>query len=480
MAMKEHTRFYSSLGRLLVLNALIKPLWIFGIDRPVQNLAGTAIYGTYFSLFNLSFVLSFLLDWGLSSFINREIAAAPMAQQTKTGIYFRIKLLLVLVYALLVFTIARISGIENMKWLWLLIAIQALTSLFLFTRSIISAHQWFGADAWFSVLDKMLMILLCGGFLIFPVLGGLGIDRFLWIQVACTAIALLTALALLLQRGVAIWSVPYKEKVLPLLRSALPYALIVLLMSAHYRLDGFLLERMHPQGAVEAGRYAGAYRLLDAANMAGFLFASFLLPFVARHQQALSKANEAVLFIRHFLLLLSTGITVLVLLFSSWIQSLLYHDQSPEAVQIMMYCLPVLTGYSLVQVYGTVLTATGHIQTFCMIVAGALLMNTLLNLLWIPSMGALGSCYAALISHSVCGITCMLVARKKTGISLEPRSLILTILIGAILFSFLYFGQSMITNLPLLISIAVILVIVLAFITGLFDPKKWKSVFITQ
>lgn len=141
--MKEQARFYSSLGRLLVLNALVKPLWIFGIDRPVQNLAGTAAYGTYFSLFNLSFVLSFLLDWGLSSFINREIAAAPMTQQAKTGIFFRIKLLLVLVYALLVFTIARISGIENMKWVWLLIAIQALTSLFLFTRPLISAHQWF-------------------------------------------------------------------------------------------------------------------------------------------------------------------------------------------------------------------------------------------------------------------------------------------------------------------------------------------------
>ena len=478
--MKEQARFYSSLGRLLVLNALVKPLWIFGIDRQVQNIAGTAVYGSYFSLFNLSFVLSFLLDWGLSSFINREIAAAPLVQQAKTGILFRIKLLLVLVYALLVFSIACISGIENMKWLWLLIAIQALTSLFLFTRSIISAHQWFGADAWFSVLDKLLMILLCGGFLLFPAWGGLGIDGFLWIQVVCTAMALIAALSLLKQRGVTLWSVQYKENIQPLLRSALPYALIVLLMSAHYRLDGFLLERLHPQGAVEAGRYAGAYRLLDAVNMAGFLFASFLLPYVARHQQQLSKANEAVLFIRHFLLLLSTGITVLVLLISPWIQSLLYQDQSPEAVQIMKYCLPVLTGYSLVQVYGTVLTATGHIRTFCFIVAGALLINTALNLLWIPSMGALGSCCAALISHTTCGITCMLVARKKTGITLDTRSLILTILIGAILFSFLYFGNSIIPNTPVLISFAVILVIALAFITGLFDSKKWKSVFITQ
>lgn len=478
--MKEQARFYSSLGRLLVLNALVKPLWIFGIDRQVQNIAGTAVYGSYFSLFNLSLVLSFLLDWGLGSFINREIAASPGLQAARTGMLFRIKLFLVFLYALLVFTVARLSGIDQMQWVWLLIAIQALTSLFLFTRSIINAHQWFGTDAFFSVLDKLLMIFLCGGFILFPALGGLSIDRFLWIQVTCTALALLIALILLNRKGIALWTTPNKEKLIPLLQAALPYALIVLLMSAHYRLDGFLLERLHPQGDLEAGRYAGAYRLLDAANVAAFLLTSFLLSYVARHQQQLHKANEAVLFIRHLLLLLSAGITVVAILFAPWIQSLLYHDRSAESIRVLALCLPVLTGYSLVQVYGTVLTAMGYIRTFCMIVFLALLLNTVLNLYWIPSLGAIGSCYAALISHTLCGIASMLVARQKTGVSLALRSLLSTILIGGILYSFLYFGLSIIPNIPVLISCGVILVIALAFITRLFDLNNWKSVFTNQ
>lgn len=478
--MKEQSRFYSSLGRLLVLNALVKPLWIFGIDRQVQNFAGTDVYGSYFSFFNLSFVLSFLLDWGLGSFINREIAAGATLQEARTGTLFRIKLFLIFLYALVVFAIAWLSGIDQLQWVWLLIAIQALNSLFLFTRSIISAHQWFSTDAVFSVLDKGLMIFLCGGFILFPAFGGLSIDRFLWIQVTCTAIALLIALGMLHHKGISLWTVPEKAKLIPLLRAALPYAGIVLLMSAHYRLDGFLLERLHPQGALEAGRYAGAYRLLDAANVAAFLLTSFLLSFVARHQQQLHKANDAVLFIRHFLLLLSAGITVLALLFAPWIQSLLYHDRSPEAIRVLALCLPVLTGYSLVQVYGTVLTAMGYIRTFCLIVFLALLLNTALNLFWIPSLGAIGSCYAALISHTACGITCMLVARYKTGLSLAPRSLLSTILIGVILYSFLYFGLSIIPNIPVLISCGVILVIVLAFITRMFDLDKWKSVFTNQ
>ena len=48
--MKGPSGFYSSLGLLVLLNAIIKPLWIFAIDRQVQNVVGTENYGVYFSL----------------------------------------------------------------------------------------------------------------------------------------------------------------------------------------------------------------------------------------------------------------------------------------------------------------------------------------------------------------------------------------------------------------------------------------------
>ena len=52
--MKETSRFYSSLILLIVLNGVIKPFWIFGIDRQVQNEVGVTAYGSYFAIFNLS------------------------------------------------------------------------------------------------------------------------------------------------------------------------------------------------------------------------------------------------------------------------------------------------------------------------------------------------------------------------------------------------------------------------------------------
>ena len=54
--------FFKGLSWLIVLNLLVKPVWIFFIDRQVQNIVGHELYGKYFALLNLSYVLYFLSD----------------------------------------------------------------------------------------------------------------------------------------------------------------------------------------------------------------------------------------------------------------------------------------------------------------------------------------------------------------------------------------------------------------------------------
>ena len=104
--MKESSRFYSSLGLLIILNVIIKPLWIFGIDRQVQNAVSTEAYGTYFSLLNFSIVFSFLLDWGLTAFFNRQLAANHENFIDKAGSFLFIKLIFAFIYAAIVFGVA--------------------------------------------------------------------------------------------------------------------------------------------------------------------------------------------------------------------------------------------------------------------------------------------------------------------------------------------------------------------------------------
>ncbi|MDR1761211.1 MAG: hypothetical protein LBR55_02050, partial [Bacteroidales bacterium] len=56
--------FIINLILLVFLNILVKPFWIFGIDRTVQNTVGAHDYGIYAALFSLSIILNIFLDMG--------------------------------------------------------------------------------------------------------------------------------------------------------------------------------------------------------------------------------------------------------------------------------------------------------------------------------------------------------------------------------------------------------------------------------
>lgn len=472
--MKDSSRFYSSLGLLIVLNVVIKPLWIFGVDRQVQNAVGTAAYGTYFSLFNLSIVFSFLLDWGLTTFFNRQLASQKENFIDKAGSFLFIKLLFALVYMAIIFLAAWIAGIKRWDILLSIVLIQVFTSLFLFFRGIITAQQWFSTDAWLSVLDKTLMILLCGSLLYYPaVFGAMTIHKFLFTQTACTVLAMLCALGILFRRGVG-FSVSSKSVLnKQLFTAALPFAIIVLLMSLHYRLDGFLLERIHPNGAYEAGVYAAAYRLLDAANMIGYLFASFLLPYIAKQWSEKKDIQAVILTSRHFLIMFSVTVVSAVFFLAPWIQQILYHHNNADAIKVLQYCIPALIGYSLVQIYGTVMTATGQIVSFCYITLMAVVINTVLNLLLIPSLGAKGCCIAALASQLFCGIAAMVYVKQKSGISFHLRSLLIYIFTAAILIGFFYGCKDLLISKWLLLAGAGMITLLLMITTRLFAIRTW-------
>jgi O-antigen/teichoic acid export membrane protein len=474
--MKRSTGFYSSLGLLVLLNVIIKPLWIFAIDRQVQNEVGIEVYGTYFSLFNLSFVLIFLSDWGFTNYFNRQLAAREKDGFNQPGNFLLLKLLFSLLYAIVVFATAFFSGIKEWDILAYVVLIQILSYLFIFFRSIITAHQWFSTDAWLSISDKGFMIVLCGAFLYYPALKDfMSIDTFLLLQVICLTIAVMIAVFFLLKQGV---SFRVSKDWLPgrkIFMQALPFGIATLFMAAHYRIDAFLLERIHPNGAYEAGIYAAAYRLLDAANMGGYLISSFMLPYIARRWSDRTEIGTVVLQCRHFLMMAAAGVIATVILLAPWIQRVLYHHDDAYATEILQWCLPALAGYSLVQIYGTVMTATGRILDFCYINVIAVVINVALNLVLIPTMGAKGCCIAALCSQFFCGITCMFYVKQKTQISPHLRSLLIYTFTGVLLAGFYYcfkdwpVGNLMLIIVGAMITIAIILVTKLVNLTTLMS-----------
>ena len=70
----QQNKFVKNIAFLIVLNLLIKPFWPLGIEPAVQNAVGNASYGEYAILFNFSFLLNIILDFGVTQFNNKNIA----------------------------------------------------------------------------------------------------------------------------------------------------------------------------------------------------------------------------------------------------------------------------------------------------------------------------------------------------------------------------------------------------------------------
>jgi O-antigen/teichoic acid export membrane protein len=443
-------QFFKGLSWLIILNLLVKPVWLLFIDRQVQLTVGYEEYGKYFAILNLSYVLFFLSDIGISNMLNQRVANHLHVNIIQL---LKIKAVLLLCYFIVFCFVGWLTHISHWEILLLVILIQILTSLLIFCRNIVTANQYFGADAWLSVIDKMLMIIFCGSILYTSMFGKISLLLFLQIQAACTALAVSVSFVLILKKRLI--TIAGKQNVENIIKLVLPFALITLLMSIHYRLDGFLLERIHTNGALEAGIYASAYRLLDASNMVGYLASSFLVAFVARNLGEKQTLEDAIFNTRHLLMFCSLGVASFVFVFAPWLEALLYHSNSSYNATVIQLCIASYPAYCLVHVYGSVLTGAAKFKQFITVLILSVLLNIILNSILIPAQGAVGCCIAALVSQYFCGVATLIIATRTIGISFHAKSLLIYILFAALLTSFFYFGKNISANVWLILAIAV-------------------------
>ena len=289
----------------------------------------------------------------------------------------------------------------------------------------------------------------------------------------CTAIAVTVSFVFIVKKKLIV--IEAKERIESILTQVMPFALILLLMSVHYRLDGFLLERIHSNGAMEAGIYASAYRLLDASNMVGYLASSFLVAFVARNIGDKEMLEDAIFNTRHVLMFCSVAAVSFVIVFAQWLQQLLYHSNSNYHALVMQLCIATYPAYCLVHVYGSVLTGAARFKQFITVLFFSVVCNVVLNIALIPFYGALGCCIAALASQYFCGVATMATATKAVSIRFSTRSIFIYLIAGVLLAALFYLGKYALINVWLILLIAVVLTVFLLSTQISFFKKYFVS-----
>jgi len=466
-------KFVTNLIILLFLNLLIKPFWILIIEPSVQDKVGNEAYGEYYALFNFSFLLNILLDFGITNFNNKNIAQNSHLLTKHFSSLFVLKLALALLYMVATVLVGFFIGydLRLTKLLLVLGFNQFLISMVLYLRSNLLGLHLFKTDALISVLDRVIMIGIVGAMLWTNVVGEeIDIMWFVYAQTAGYALTAAVAFFIVVGKTDFLklkWNLPFS---LMILKKSFPFAVLVLLMTFYNRIDSVMLERLMPKketviewkhkqlaqqlseeraqglpddpllvkqvkrfetlslynGADQSGIYAKAYRLLDAVNMIAYLFSVLLLPMFSRMLKYQESVEQLVKLA--FTLLITAALVVGVgcAFYSKELMNLLYHEHIEQSAAVFTILMCCFTAISTTYVFGTLLTANGNMKELNLMAGGGMIINILLNILLIRvfDLQALGAAISSLTTQLLTAIVQVLIVQRKFRFRINTRLLV--------------------------------------------------------
>jgi len=418
---------------------------------------------------------------GIQNFNNRTIAQQPELLKQYFPAILVTKILLGVTYFLVIFITAWLWGYDSIHWhiLFMLSLNMIVYQYIAYLRSNISGLGMYRMDSVISALDKLFMIIICSVLLwgnIFQ--EKFQIEWFIYAQTFSFTLTALIAFLFLKKHLIQLQFNFNRTFLFSLIKKTMPYALVIFLMTIYTRIDTIMVERLLEDGEEQSGIYGAAYRLLDASNMIGFMFAGLLLPMFAK----LLKEKESVIpLVRMSALMIFSGAitaSVCIYFFRNEIGFLLYTEATPYWGEVIGTIMLTFVAGSGGYIMGTLLTANGNLRKMNWILFFCVLLNIFLNLLLIPKYKALGAAWTTVGTQTFSMIAQMILAVRifnwKIDFDALGRVMLFTIAIIAMTY-FIYFQIEMDWKVKFIFSI--ILGIGLAFILKMLDIQQALAFF---
>ena len=430
-------QFSKNILFLLLINFLVKPFYVLFIDAEVQNRVGPQEYGIYFALFNFCFLFQIVLDMGIQNYNSKTISQNRAEVAGHFATVLGAKLILVVGFVLAVFIFGMLVGYPRQYFPILMGVgvIMILQSLYVYLRSHFSAIGQFRTETWLSALDKVLMLVVLAYFIY--VQNDISIPRFIVGQALALGLAIVIALVLLRsQFRLRVELSLFKTR--KILKQSFPYAVVFILMTLYTRMDSVMLERLLDDKGLSAGIYANGYRLLDAVNILGYLFAVLLLPMFAKLVGDKADVTQLTKTATGILLTLATIVSALCWTYAVDIMDFVYDQVSLDSIQVFRWLMLSFWFMSISYIYGSLITASGNLRTFNLIFLIGIMINWILNLWLIPSQGAVGAALTTLITQAFvfCGQLFLAIQRfnLRFGTTYILKSLLFMVLSTVIVY----------------------------------------------
>ena len=401
---------------LVVINFIVKPLYIFGIDARVQNLVGPENYGVYFVLYDLIFLIQVVNDPGLQSYTSKTIAQDRKNLTSHLSGILGLKLLLGLLYFIVSIVISMVMGYHNYNLIFGISCIFFLSTLYILLRTVLSSSGYYRWDSFFSIVDKLIMLLVIGYMVwLSPDYKQFGVEMFIYSQVACYLVAIIILLGLMLRLKVITMPRFDSGAMKSVLKQSLPYSFIILLTAAYMRIDAIMIQKLLPDGYYQAGLYAASYRFVDAANMVGYLFGALLLPMYAFMIAKKESVQDLFSIAFRLLWVMSFGIMLVASFYHREIFGIFYSKEylanSPLLSVLMMSIVPLSLSYSL----GSLMQASSNIRNLNFLLIVGLIINVCLNFIFIPTYGAIAAAWNTFFTEMLLLIG-LVFANMKNGL----------------------------------------------------------------
>ncbi len=408
--------FVKNILFVIAVNILVKPIWVFLIDRNVQNCLPKGDYGTYQALLSLSIIFQTVLDFGITNYNSRTISQNPDKLSTLFPAMLSARFALILIYMFLAFGLGWLIGYRGWELNLLIgvLLIQSLNALVAFIRSNVAALHRFKTDGLLSITDRLLMIIICGFLLLFPATAkNFKIEWFVITQIVCYFISAVVGYVILKRiANVKLHFSIHLPTILKIIKDSFPYALLIFQMSIYNRADAMMIERLCVNGKEQADIWAAAFRLLDVANMFGLMFATILLPMFGRMLSQKQDVQPIVKLGVNMMLPVSIMIAIAGILFSSDIMHLLYKNKGHDCDNVFSFLIASFPSWCLMYIYSTLLTANGNLKVMNVIAFAGVLINLSLNYYLINNFEAVGGAVASLITQTTLAFIFVGMAKK--------------------------------------------------------------------
>ncbi|QNF34654.1 oligosaccharide flippase family protein [Adhaeribacter swui] len=400
----------------------MKPVWLV-LENNVQNQIGHMAYGTFAALFSFTYLFTAFTDLGVHQYFTKQTAANPAFMPAHLPVILPFKTIISLLFPVLMVVAGWVIGYkaQELYYLTLIGFAFTFTQFTLFLRGILQAHQYFNLDALLSVLERFLLIFIIAALLYF----GINLEKYVYARLASVLLTF-GILFLIFRRTFGAFPARWNSsQLLRVIKASFPFAVINLVYGINEKVDMVLLERL--ASSEEAGIYAGAYRWVDAVMMYTWTVLPIFFAKFAAHQR---EPQEQQKLLRFGQVIGSVPLIFMSVFVFFYGEKLFWQFSNSSATELnlMRLNLQILFASVLVHgffaIYSTILTASNWELTVSKLVAASIVVNVLLNFIFIPAYGSLAAAVNTLLSAVLVSGGYLALLRPKLNITI-PFVLIL-------------------------------------------------------